>query len=427
MFKKLRYKFLLLNITMISMLMIVSFISIYMITYNNIQIENQNKLESMSMIKQPAINTDAYILNGKINLIIHELELPEFLSSFNILIDENNNIVNIRPFVDMPYESCNKLVQLALNKKQDFSIVTLENRKWQYVFKYIPSNIITNENVYSVKQITFLDVTDSINTLLQLLITFIIIGILMLIVIFIISVYFANRAIKPIKDAWDKQKQFIADASHELKTPLAIINANSDALLANQEETIINQKKWLDYIKIQTDRMSKLISDLLFLAKTEDINIKTIHLPFDISVAINDVILSMEVVIFEKGINFKSTLEPDIMIKGDEEKIKQLTLILLDNAIKYTNSNGLIDITLKKSKRKVIFSIKNSGKGIEKSHLEKIFDRFYRVDSSRSREDGGYGLGLSIAKAIIDNHNGKLNVESIEGETTTFNFILNIY
>lgn len=251
-------------------------------------------------------------------------------------------------------------------------------------------------------------------------------GLITLIVIFVVSLYFANRAIKPIAETWEKQKQFVADASHELKTPLSIINANYDALLVNQEETIQSQLKWLSYIRIGTDRMTKLINDLLSLAKIEDANLEIRKMPFNISIAINDVILSMEAVVIEKGIQLSHSIEPDLIVKGDLERVKSVVTILLDNAVKYSNLNGQIDILLIKSKRQVIYSIKNSAKGIAKQDLQKVFDRFYRADPSRAQEIGGYGLGLSIAKAIIDRMGGEIHVTSVENECTTFTFTLGL-
>jgi len=281
----------------------------------------------------------------------------------------------------------------------------------------------SDENRFNI---VFLDVTAYNKRLFELLTTLLFVGLIMLFVVFIISLYFANRAIKPIAETWEKQKQFVADASHELKTPLSIINANYDALLANQEETIKSQLKWLGYIRIGTDRMTKLINDLLSLAKMDDVNLEIRKIPFNISNAIHDVMLSMEAVVIEKGIKLSHSIEPDIIVKGDSERVKQVVTILFDNAIKYTNENGQIDISLIKSKRQVIYSIKNSGKGIAKQDLPKVFDRFYRADPSRTHESGSYGLGLSIAKTIIDRLGGEIHVKSVEDEFTTFTFTLGL-
>ena len=238
----------------------------------------------------------------------------------------------------------------------------------------------------------------------------------MLFILFGVSFYFANRSIRPIEESWQKQKQFVADASHELKTPLAIIGANADALLANGEETINSQKKWLDYIKAEAGRMGKLINDMLYLAKVEDTD--ETQLPIDFSNAVRDVIASLEAVIFEKGIQLTQHIEPRIIVRGNEEKIKQAVLILLDNSIKYTGDLGDVAITLKRFRNQAVLSIQNSGESIPADRLPKIFDRFYRCDPSRTKETGGFGLGLSIARAIIERSGGCIYAQSSDSGTT---------
>lgn len=432
MFKKLRNRFIILNMSIISVVMISAFVVIYFTTYNNTQTENRNKLEMLSS----RANTVAPSLpdsTKKDNIIISMIP-SDSSSSFRILANSDGNIVKIISHIDMSEEIYFKVAELAWNEKKDYSIISLENKRWQYKISPIGRNFITHENGNKTiinfndgnYQITFLDVTDSHKTLMELFTTLFFVGIIMLFVIFAISLFFANRSIKPISEAWEKQKQFIADASHELKTPLAIINANSDALLANQEETIKSQKKWLDYIKNQIDRMSKLVNDLLYLAKTEDTNSKILYIPFNISEVVSDVILSMEAVAFEKDIRLLQDIEANIIIKSDCEKIKQVVTILVDNAIKYTDEKGCIDIMLKKTRHQLVFSIKNSGKGIPKENITKLFDRFYRADSARTQENGGYGLGLSIAKAIIDRLDGKIYADSVKDEGATFTFILGL-
>ncbi|WP_461612552.1 sensor histidine kinase [Clostridium sp. Marseille-QA1073] len=432
MFKKLRNRFIILNMSIISVVMISAFVVIYFTTYNNTQTENRDKLEMLSS----RANTGALSLpdgTKKDNIIISMIP-SDSSSSFRILVNSDGNIAKIISHIDMSEEIYFKAAELAWNEKKDYSIISLENKRWQYKVSPIGRNFITRENGSKTiinfndgnYQITFLDVTDSHKTLMELFTTLFFVGIIMLFVIFAISLFFANRSIKPISEAWEKQKQFIADASHELKTPLAIINANSDALLANQEETIKSQKKWLDYIKNQIDRMSKLVNDLLYLAKTEDTNSRILYIPFNISEVVSDVILSMEAVAFEKDIRLLQDIEANIIIKSDCEKIKQVVTILVDNAIKYTDEKGRIDIMLRKTRHQLVFSIKNSGKGIPKENITKLFDRFYRADSARTQENGGYGLGLSIAKAIIDRLDGKIYADSVKDEGTTFTFILGL-
>jgi signal transduction histidine kinase len=241
-----------------------------------------------------------------------------------------------------------------------------------------------------------------------------------LIVIFFISRFFANKSIIPIKEAFDKQKQFIADASHELKTPLAVINTNVDVLLSNGEDAINTQSKWLHYIKSEVERMTKLTNDLLYLTQVNYSDIKMIYSDFNMSDTVESIILTMEAVIYENDILLDYSIEPNLTIYGNSEQIKQVVMILLDNALKYTDPNGNINLNLKREYSNIVLSLTNTGEGIPEEHLDKIFDRFYRIDKSRSRNSGGYGLGLAIAKTIVEQHGGKISVKSILNGSTTF-------
>ncbi|MFZ5968030.1 MAG: sensor histidine kinase [Bacillota bacterium] len=435
MFTRLRNKFLILNMSITSIVMIAAFAIIYFITYSNIHSEIQNKLNARSEMQLTIRETDLPDDTEDMEKGGSMLTAQNFSSDgpllFNIEVDADGKILKIDSFIDMPEEAYYKAAKTAWSNKEDNSKITLEGRQWQYAITPISMHVIQENGQQfatygSTFNIAFLDITPYNKTLFELLSTLLFVGLIMLFAIFIISLYFANRAIKPIAETWEKQKQFVADASHELKTPLSIINANYDALWANQEETIKSQLKWLGYIRIGTDRMTKLIDDLLSLAKMDDVNLEIRKMPFNISNVIHDVMLSLEAVVIEKGIKLSQSIEPDIIVKGDAERVRQVVTILFDNAIKYTNENGQIDISLKKSKRHVIYSIKNSGKGIPKQDLPKVFDRFYRADPSRAQEISGYGLGLSIAKTIIDRLCGEIHVTSVENEWTTFTFTLGL-
>jgi len=432
MFKKLRNRFLILNMSITSIVMAIAFAAIYIISNNNINSEISKKLNPQVGMKTVMMGTESpdstednkpKTLNRRVS--------PDYSDSFIIRVDERGKILEIDSPFDMNDETYKKATDIAWTTKNINSAITLEGRQWRYAISRMEKQVIQeNGRSYTVAedgyQIIFLNVTMYKQTLFHLLTTLLSVGFIMLFVLFIISLYFANRSIKPVAEAWERQKQFVADASHELKTPLSIINANYDVLLENKEETIKSQMKWLDYIKIGTDRMTKLINDMLSLAKMEDIRFPVQKVPFNVSDAVNDVISSMEAVMADKEIMLSRSIEPDVIVKSDPERVRQVITILFDNAVKYTEKNGRIDISLKKSKRQATFSIKNSGKGISKQDLPKIFDRFYRVDPSRLHETGSYGLGLSIAKTVIERLGGGIYADSAENEYTTFTFTLSI-
>lgn len=274
--------------------------------------------------------------------------------------------------------------------------------------------------------IVFLDRAIELSTLNRLLIIFIGIGSIGLIILFGLSWLLASWAITPIADAWDKQKQFIADASHELKTPLTVIATNTDVILANYEDTVQNQAKWLNYIKSETSRMSKLVADLLYIAKTDVNEVAMVMNEFNLSHTVLGICLVFESVAFEKGKLLDTNIDEEISFKGDEDRIKQLITILIDNAIVHSNDNADIMVTLKRdNKDKIKLSVSNTnGEDIPKGMENRLFERFFRVDKARNRSNGSHGLGLNIAQSIVKNHNGTITVTSTPNHLVTFTITL---
>lgn len=205
-----------------------------------------------------------------------------------------------------------------------------------------------------------------------------------------------------------------------MKTPLAIIKTNTSLILSNPDDTVRKQSKWINYINSQTDRMSELVNEMLSLAKLDTKENTLLHSSINISKIIESIILQFDAIIYENSINLETNIKKDIFINGNAESMKKLFSIIMDNAIKHTDSNGLISVNLFLDKNNVKISIKNTGKGIPQEHINKIFERFYRVDNSRIRETGGYGLGLSIAKSIVKEHKGKIYAKSTVNKDTTF-------
>ena len=221
---------------------------------------------------------------------------------------------------------------------------------------------------------------------------------------------------KPIETAWEQQNDFVSDATHELKTPLTVIATNTEAVMANPDATIESQEKWLDSIQDETTRMAGLVADLLFLAK---IDANEIH-PDPENIAISDMLEEMcmerESEWFEEGKMFEYELTPGLSYYGDRNLIRKMTEALLDNARQYTPEGGDIRMIVNRDRKlRLRIVISNSGEMIPQEALPKIFERFYRVDPSRTRETGGYGLGLCVAKSIALLHNGEISARSENG------------
>lgn len=229
-------------------------------------------------------------------------------------------------------------------------------------------------------------------------------------------VYLLTRsALAPVKRSIEQQKQFITDASHELKTPLAIISADADVL-----EMCEGENEWVSSIKSQTARMDTLVRNLVSLSKLDETANEGEHVTFNLSEAVLDTALNFEPLAKSRNLQFTLDVAPDLTIKGSEGEIRQLVSLLCDNALKYTNDGGEIRLSLYKSGKSVCLDAYNTCESIEKDKLPHLFDRFYRADNSRARETGGYGIGLSIAKAIVERHKGKISAASADGRSILF-------
>ncbi len=233
-------------------------------------------------------------------------------------------------------------------------------------------------------------------------------------VTFLISTLLSNVAVKPVKEAWEQQKRFIADASHELKTPLTVILANNEILLSGiADGDPEKQKKWIHNSQEEAEHMKKLIDDLLFLARSdEDIDgRRLIKSTCDFDELVTGAVLQFEPVMFEAGVSIHTDIAENLRMDCDETQMKQLMHILLDNAVKYAGSHGEIFVGLKKSGSRLKLTVANTGEPVSDEDLKHIFERFYRSDKARTRGNG-YGLGLSIAYTIAESHGGSLKAGS---------------
>lgn len=269
----------------------------------------------------------------------------------------------------------------------------------------------------SGKVIVLLDRTNEVSTMTRLLVILAGIFALSLVVLFLLSVLLSKWAVTPIEDAWNRQRVFFSNASHELKTPLAVISANLDVITSNPDETVAHQGKWFGYIRSEADKMSRLINEMLYIAREERTDSKTVMAELDLSEAAEGACLAMEAVAFEKGKTLITDIEPNVTVKGDKESLTRTINILIDNAVSHSSEHSEITVRLKKSRGKAKLTVENQGKPIPKEDLQRIFDRYYRTDASRSRDTGGFGLGLAIAKTVAEKHGGSITAESDENRT----------
>ena len=258
----------------------------------------------------------------------------------------------------------------------------------------------------------------------SLVLTSLLVWALAMVGFFFISLLLSSLALRPAERAWEQQRQFVADASHELKTPLTVILANTGIVLSHPADPVERQSKWLTYTQEEARRMKGLVDDLLFLAKSDAARKPSHPREVLLSELALGCLLPFESVAFEAGVALDSAIAPGLTLRGDEGQLRRLVLILLDNAVKYAGPGGSAALTLARHQDRVSLTVRNSGAPIPAEHLPHLFERFYRADPARDRSQGGYGLGLAIAKSIVDAHGGKISVTSSPQEGTVFTVVL---
>jgi len=258
--------------------------------------------------------------------------------------------------------------------------------------------------------IVFMDCYRNLATHRNTVLISVIISSIGLLMVFVLLTIFSQRIIKPVAESYEKQKRFITDAGHELKTPLTIINADSDLLTIDYGEN-----EWLDDIRVQTKKLTNLTNDLVYLARMDEEHTKVAFLDFSLSDVVEDVASSFSGLAISQNKELNSRIEPMISFCGDEKAIRQLVSILLDNAIKYSPEETMIELSLLKDAKGVRLVVSNESEmELEKESLSMLFERFYRSEKSRNSDTGGYGLGLSIAQSVVNAHKGKIKAEIVD-------------
>ena len=280
-------------------------------------------------------------------------------------------------------------------------------------YRYLIQPYIDHESLKNNASVTagssmivFLDWHTDIHNVRLLLAVSVLISIAMLLLMLLLTVLFSPRAVAATVEAFEKQKRFVSDASHELKTPLTVISADVDVMEMTGEKN-----EWTSSIRDQVARMNRLIRDMLTLSRLEEDRIKVVFCELDLTDVVRKAAEPFFVVARTAGRSFETDLGEGIRLMGDADELSQLVSILADNAIKYAGENGSIQLKLKKESRVIRLEIANTCDRLPEGNLDRLFDRFYRADASRNRGTGGFGIGLSIARAITESHGGKIHAE----------------
>ena len=399
-------------------------------------------LASLVLVQSIAVNA--------INIFQTDLDIKSILETIadnggvlpNSYVETNGRFTNIlSPLGEMhlnietPYSTRYFVVELKGNHVAKVStehIAAVDNEKAleyaQFIYRYCEpgfGSIDLYKYYYTTdgenSMIIFVDWQRDLAKCLVLAIISAFVSLITITALTILVYLLSKKAMKPVADSIEKQKQFITDASHELKTPLTIIAANAEVL-----EMCEGENEWLTSIKNQTTRLSHLVKNLVELTKLNEIHDDKLRTNFNISNALLETASNFETSAEVANKNFSYSAADDLMYHGNEAEIRQLITILCDNAIKYTDECGHIKLSLYKSGKNIILESYNTCEYVDPNTVSRLFDRFYRADSSRARDTktGGYGIGLSIAQAIVHRHKGKIKVFTSGTTGITFKITL---
>ena len=395
MIRKLRIKFVcvIMGIVMLMLAMILGVV---------IHFTGQNmEMQSINMMR--AIAT-APFQQGKLGKPPEEVRLP----FFTVQIGNRGELLGISGgYFDLTdREYIESIVNAAL--ASEHNTAQLEDYQLRFLKEKSPRGYT----------IVFSDTTTESATLKNLYSICVLIFFVAMSVFLGISISLSNWVIKPVAVAWDQQRQFVADASHELKTPLSVIMANAE-LLANEDTIPDDRRKFSRNILSMTYQMRTLVENLLEMARVDNGTLKMQFAALDFSELVRDAVLSFQLLYEEKGQTLQNAIPDGITLQGSERHLYQVLDVLLDNALKYSVAESHTNVELKRIGHSCLLTVSNTGEPISKEDLKNIFKRFYRADKARSL-NGSYGLGLSIAEAIVEAHKGKIWAESELGYNTFF-------
>ena len=400
MIKKLQTRFILLSMSAFLLVLVVIITSINIVNWNAVVYEADELLTILSENKG-AFPTG---LGGQANRLPPGMspETPYESRYFSVTLDSNTGAVVQAETSRIVSVDTTQAIEYAKNVLRDGNIQGFADS-----FRYI----IRMEDDFV--RITFLDCSKTLDAFRNFLLASAGISLVGYLVVFALITFFSNRIIRPISESYEKQKRFITDAGHEIKTPLTIINADADVLAME-----FGENEWLEDIQKQARRLTSLTNDLVMLSRMEEAENTMQMIEFPFSDVVSEAALSFQALAQTQEKDFQCQIQPMLTLRGNEKAIGQLVSILLDNALKYSPVNGTVSLTAEKQNRTLRLSVYNTtANEITKESLPLLFDRFYRTDPSRSSQTGGYGIGLSVAKAIVAAHNGKIQAATEDGHS----------
>ena len=400
MIRKLQFKFILLSMTALLLVLSVIVVGINVVNYNGIIQEADELLRILSENKGAFPDFPG---NGGKKLP-HNMsqEVPYESRFFSVVLDgDTGELIQV---------DTSRIVSVDRSTAIAFAqSIRQEERSSGFVdhFRYIVKN--EEETI----RIIFLDCGRMLDSFRGFLFASVGISFIGYAVVFLIIIFCSNRIVRPIAESYEKQKRFITDAGHEIKTPLTIINADVDVLTMD-----FGENEWLEDIQKQARRLTELTNDLIYLSRMEESTDSLQMIEFPFSDVVSEAASSFQALAQTQNKEFLCDIQPMLSFKGNEKSIHQLVNILLDNALKYSPEGGTVCLTVQKQNRMVQLSVCNTTENVMlKENLPLLFDRFYRIDPSRNAQTGGYGIGLSVAKAIVTAHNGRIQAGTKDGHS----------
>ncbi len=417
MFTKARWKLTLAFAAALALILLAAGSAVYFITSAKLYDRVNNDLQSRAEHEAPP-------LSGRLSDASHQGQPfgnvpigPDSAAAgyFYSLVDQNGNIIVSSPPVQAQDLATSAAEQKALASGSTF--VNTKSSEGDSLRVYV--KVIQDPSGQNL----FLEVGRSIqaeqNLMRELLIVLSIGGASAIVLALAGGFVIAGRALNPIREAMDRQHEFVADASHELRTPLALIRTSAELIKRHPAQTVEANMEPVDDVIRETDRLSSLVGQMLALARADAGQAPLEMSAIDIGELTADVVRQMRLLCEPQAIPLELRSDGVPKVTGDPSRLRELLLILLDNAIKYGGAEQPIDVDLQSHNGKVVLRVSDRGPGIPHAALPHIFDRFYRVDKARSREKGGSGLGLSIAKWIVEAHKGTIHIDSVEGRGTS--------
>lgn len=317
-------------------------------------------------------------------------ELPYESRYFSVFLTQNGDVLSV---------NTGKIAAVDTETAIDYAHAVFHTGNSQ---GFLGDYRYTSYSAGNETHIIFLDYGREMNSFRTYLFTSTGVCVIGLLAVLLLLIFLSGRIVKPFSESYEKQKQFITDAGHELKTPLTVIDADAEVLSMD-----IGENEWLSDIRTQTKRLAELTNSLILLSRMEE-QPQTEKIDFPLSDLAEETVEAFQALARTRSKTLCSHIQPMLSMRGDEKSIRQLIAILLDNAIKYSDDGGKIEFSLKKQKNTIYLSVFNTADSISRESLVHLFDRFYRADKSRNSKTGGYGLGLSIASAIVHAHKGKI-------------------